>query len=713
MSARVNMIFAGGLLYFATATLAAQDAQGARDSETAGDADDTVVIAAERLDPDGTRGQTGATTVVELDSIRHRYSSVAEVLERETSVRVNRYGGRGAYSTISVRGSNPNQVNIFIDGIPLTNAVAGEVNLADLNLDAFERIEIYRSGDFPGSAVGGSVNLVTRKAAGTEDGEAVARIHSSFGSSGSFALGADVHGGESIRYGISAKGETSDQDFKFRNDNGTPVINQADDFDDIRKNAWYKNYFLTLKLGIPVGDTRFDILNDTAYRRNGVPGPTPGQSEKTERRFLRNTTGLSSDSRGLFFEWFRLKTRGYYTELRERFLDPRQEFASNQPNSRARLQQYGVHLEPTLYLLDYYQTLKFYLAAERETYRQEKRDRYDQRVATVPTKFRSHYTGRIEDEIAFFDERLVFTPTVEAQRYVDRFNEIENNQFNENFGQGHRSTLEYTNYRFGALAVPYRSQTFEVYFKGGADSGRRAPLFLELFGEKGSIVGNTDLRPERSESYEAGPGAKYKSDWLRAQFQVLAFRRIIEDMILFVPNSQFTLRPENVDAADIRGIESDARLDLFSHVRTRLTYTYQSAINKSDVRFLRGKYLPLRPLHEFSGLLSYYNDAFEAGGEAVYVGAVYRDRTNEPTAYVRPRWLFNLFANFTVYETRGPVPEDSESTPQPDNHKKRGPLQEQLVVGFEVRNLLDERVSDVTGFPLPGRGIYGVIQYRF
>lgn len=662
------------------------------------ESEEEIVIQAEREDGErGPRDQTGAATVIELNELRNRYASVAEVLERETSVRVNRYGGRGAYSTLSVRGSNPNQVNLFIDGVPLTNAVSGEVNLSDLNINSFERIEIYRSGNYPGSAIGGSVNLVSRKADGA--GGSGGEIRSTFGSFGSFGLGADFYGGETLRYSVSAKGETSDQDFIFRNDNGTPVINEFDDFDDRRKNAWFKNYFLTLNLSFsPLKDTRIGILNDTAFRRNGVPGPTPAQSEKTERRFFRNTTGLSSDSRGLGFEWLRLKTRGYYTELRERFLDPRTEFASNQPNSRARLQQYGVHIEPTLYLLDYFQTIRIYLAAEREAYGQERRDRFDQFVASVPKKFRSQYTGRIEDEFAFFDERLLITPALEAKRYVDRFNEFENNRLNENSGQGHRSVLEYTNYRIGGLAVPVRSKNFEAYLKAGADSGRRAPLFLELFGEQGSIVGNSDLRPERSESVEGGPGMRLRYQEHKAEFEIIGYRRIVEDMILFVPNSQFTLRPENVDAADIRGVEANARLDLFSRIKANLSYTYQSAINQSDVSFLRGRYLPLRPLHEFAGTLSYYTDDFEVGGEAVFVGAAFRDRTNEPTAFVDSRWLFHLFASLTLYENE---PADG------------GPGGQKLEAGLEVRNLLDERVVDVSGFPLPGRAVYGVLSFRF
>lgn len=110
--------------------------------------------------------KSGFIEIINLESVKNRYSSLTEILERESGVRVRRFGGLGSYSTLSIRGSNPNQVKIYIDGIPLNNSGGGEVNLSDLPFDNLEKIEIYKSGSsagFSGSAIGGTVNLVTKK----------------------------------------------------------------------------------------------------------------------------------------------------------------------------------------------------------------------------------------------------------------------------------------------------------------------------------------------------------------------------------------------------------------------------------------------------------------------------------------------------------------------------------------------------------------------
>lgn len=722
--------------------------------------DDTIVIEAERSRPELEKAKTGAATVVDLEAERGSSNGLADVLERETSVRVRRYGGRGYQSTLSVRGSNPNQVNVYIDGIPISNAVTGEVNLEDYNIDSMDRLEIYRSGDFGGSPVGGSLNLVTRKGAEAAAEEGV-RLKATGGSQKTAGLGGDVFGGDELKYNLSLKGETSDQDYTFHNDNGTPILNDFDDYDDTRKNAQYKNIFGTLNLKGAVGKTELTFLNDGAWRKHGVPGPVPVQTEKTERRLQRNTTGLGTDSKGLFVDWFRLESRAYYTENRQQFLDPRQEFSFNQPNSRSRLIQKGFHLSPTLYLLDWYQTIRIFAAVDHERLREEDRDRHDHLIERLPAKTREQQTFRLEDEIAFLDERVVFTPTAEYKRYLDWFEEKRDlRDVNataariRNFDREVKARLEqqvyepeqaeqagplrifetdfserrFWNYRFGTRFVLWREKrktkrkrpaaagsdtaagpaasgasnetsaadedlSGQWFLRGSYGTGSRVPLFVELFGERGSIVGNPDLRPERSETYEIGTGGRLRWWRFKGELELTGFRRDIRDMILFVPNSQFTLRPENVDAAKIRGAELSGRLDAFDTVKIYGSYTYQNAINDSDVESLRGNYLPLRPLHELHSGIALYNDHFEGGFEFIYVGAVFRDRTNELPGYVEPRWIYNFHLRWSRW---GRKTKDRE-----------------FLLGLEVKNILNTRITDVVGYPLPGRTAYLTATYKF
>ena len=640
----------------------------------------------------------GSAVEFETQSYRGRFQTLDEILERAAGVRVQRYGGLGSYTTLSIRGSNANQVNVYLDGIPLNTAQSAEVNLSDFNADQLQSIQVYRSGapgEFSRSGIGGAVNLVPFKG----EGQSGVRLTGSGGSYGTYHLQARAwdDGGESQKpaWSVGLGYQRSDQDFRFRNNNGTPVINTSDDFDDIRQNAQFRDFGATGYVSfLPGSSTEFKLLNDYRYRLHGVPGPGNNQTEKTEREFWRNTTGIGTDSAGLLIDELRLKTRAFYTEGREQFFDPRQEFSFGSPNASTRYQSYGAHLIPELYLLDYYQILRPFVAVERETFQRVRRDRFHDRTDTIPRKFRSHTTLALQDEIGFFDRRLLFIPGIRHERYVDRFNDPAASGPATFEPNGHRALTEFTNAEFGIRLAVLRDSRFEFYLRGQYEEAQRVPTFFELFGEQGSVIGNTELLPERSRGGEFGPGATIRTPDFMFSGEVVAFAREVEDMILFVPNSQFSLRPENVDSAEIAGAEGSARISYLDTLDFQVDYTYQRAVNTSEVDYLNGNYLPLRPLHEFHTGLDLTFEHWAAGSEGLFVGAVFKDRTNETTNYEASRWIFNAHLSYSFFGR---------------SHRD----QEELLATIEVKNIMNTRVSDIVGFPLPGRTVYGTLTYRF
>lgn len=639
--------------------------------------------------------QSASTSVVPLAENEGRSTTLEEVLQKETSVRVRRYGGPGSQADISIRGSNANQTNLYLDGIPLNNAVYGSGNLADFNLDGMESVEIYRSGQanaLSGSAIGGSVNLIpSLKGRGTKigmRGGTEKTIDGFF--EHNFADETETEGVSRRALMLSGHAGRSDQNYKFRNNNGTPVLNQMDDFDDRRSNAWFRNAGFTGYGLAGFGNTDLKIVDDFTWRNHGVPGPGSRQTEKTERHLLRNTVGIGQDTRGLGFDWLRLQSRAFYTYYREGFFDPRQEFANAAPNSDSVLKSYGVHVMPWFVLPGAHQVIRILLGEEREEYKREEKSSLNERVQKVPGRFRNHSTAHIEDEFSFFQKRLAIIPSIRYEEYRDRFGESTVKSFAE-ISNPVKRRISYTSGSMFTSFAFYRDEQAEFRIRAGGAKEKRVPIFLELFGESGSIVGNPNLRPERADNLEAGAEADIKNRDIPLTLSIVVFKKDVRDMILLVPNSQFSLRPENIDAADIRGVEMAARFFLLKRLRFFGNYTYQRALNKSDVSYLRDKFLPLRPLHDLHLGLDLVFAKWEAGAEADFTGAVFRDRTNEYLSYQPARWVYNahmLFAPLGRGET-------------------------EFLVGLEVKNILDERMEDVIGYPLPGRTLYGSISYRF
>ncbi|NBU99455.1 MAG: TonB-dependent receptor, partial [Spirochaetia bacterium] len=314
---------------------------------------------------------------------------------------------------------------MYIDGIPLNNSQGGEVNLSDLGFDNLEKIEIYKSGlsgGFSNTSIGGTVNLVTNRS----DFKKVTRVNIGGGSFNTFKIsGFHSDYTEKIRYSFFAQKEKSDQNFIFKSDNGTPVINSYDDRDIRRKNAYFDRYNFTSKLAFNIYSTSVNFLNDFNYRKNGIPGPASNQNEKVEREYIRNTTGISSSTKSFIIDNLSLDTRMFYTGERDHLFDPLQEFSSGTPNSKANLQNYGLHFLPGLSLLNYNQVFKFLISNENETFIRDKRTKLDEIIDKSTKKFRNHTTLQIQDEIRLVDKKIIILPVLQKEIFIDRFNELQ------------------------------------------------------------------------------------------------------------------------------------------------------------------------------------------------------------------------------------------------------------------------------------------------
>ena len=116
----------------------------------------------EEVDPSET---SAAVTVIPIDERIAASQDLGSVLNSASGTVVRRLGGLGDYSAVSIRGSSFRQVQVFLDGIPLNPDGSSAVNLVELPLSYFQRVEVYRGNapsHFAAAPLGGVVNLVTQ-----------------------------------------------------------------------------------------------------------------------------------------------------------------------------------------------------------------------------------------------------------------------------------------------------------------------------------------------------------------------------------------------------------------------------------------------------------------------------------------------------------------------------------------------------------------------
>jgi len=118
--------------------------------------------------PAGTVGNA-ITVITRADLQRQQVRHVADALRGVPGVAVNRTGAFGNFTQVRIRGAEGNHTLVLIDGVEANSATDGEFDFSNISTEDIERIEVIRgpmSALYGSGAVGGVINIITRRGQG-------------------------------------------------------------------------------------------------------------------------------------------------------------------------------------------------------------------------------------------------------------------------------------------------------------------------------------------------------------------------------------------------------------------------------------------------------------------------------------------------------------------------------------------------------------------
>src|SRR3990172_1033510 len=131
--------------------------------------DDAVVVTATRM-PTRVSAVVSDVSVITREEIEQAgVSSLTEILQAQPGVEITQNGGLGTTSTVFLRGTNPTQVLVLIDGLRVGSATTGTTAFQDITPSQIERIEIVRgpmSSLYGADAIGGVIQIFNRAESG-------------------------------------------------------------------------------------------------------------------------------------------------------------------------------------------------------------------------------------------------------------------------------------------------------------------------------------------------------------------------------------------------------------------------------------------------------------------------------------------------------------------------------------------------------------------
>ena len=611
---------------------------------------------------------TAFVTELRLDRSSRTLASLADALVEVAGVRVVQYGGLGSFSTMSLRGAPPGQVTVLLDGVPLSSAAHGVVDLSDLPASAIERIEVYR-GVSPFSlglpTPGGAVNLVTRAGASTRR----ARI-----TGGSFATGEAraTWGAARGAWSLLAHGgwQGSEGDFPYFDDNATP-FNPDDDSISTRRNNRFDASTALVRVGwTPSSRLRGSARFETFHRAQGVPGL--GNTPALAPRLAFDRVLAVSD---WAFEHSdrvpRATLRAHLDRERSRFRDTEGQLGLGRQETDEHFRGEGVSSDLTSP-----SRWRFSGASVGGALRHEWAAPAPPTSGqpVPPTSRRQTRAAWASVQLHDPGERLL----VSAGRRWDE--QLDHVRFTATGGTptalDTRRTLDAP--QLGARArVP-----FALELRANWTRAPRAPGFTELFGNQGSVLGNPRLLPEHGESWDAGASWAGVRGAARATIEWAHHASHLEQMIVFQRLSQSSVRAENVARAELAGDDVTARA-AWRGFDVAASASWLQA-HDTGAGLYRGRRLPQRPQRQGYARLSWRVASFALSAEVEYLGENWLDRINRNLAPSRS--LVSIALGRDIGALRATL---------------------------EGRNLGDVLAQDVAGFPLPGRSVFASIEARF
>jgi len=562
----------------------------------------------------------GIVSVITKEEIETKKPiNLEDLFEEIGGIKVNSYGWLGALTTLSLRGSTDKQVLILIDGRPLNTPTLGSVDLSILPLLNIDRVEIAKgpfSSLYGGNALGGVINIITKR----PEEKFGLNYYISYGKFDTSILG--------LSFGEKKK----NFGYLFEiNKNYTDGFRENSESDYLGfSGKLFFNFTNNSEMSISAGDYNSDT---------NLPGsltyPTPYASQKMEYRWA----DLNYDFKG---ERFDLKTKLYFNYNTIIYKNDDPIWPSNDKTEET---YPGIDIQTNFY------PNEFNIITTGIDYKTEEANVIDRinNVSRFGGERKRDNTGIfLQDEITFGKVKIL--PGIRW----------DNNSDYGSFLSPKIASLikigENTNLRL-SYGRSFRPPTIDDLY------------WYEDWGW-GGFFGNPNLKPEEADSFDLGIEHIFGEKLLS---RINFFHTKTKDLIAWVETGP-KWEAQNIDKAEINGIETEFLYNLNKNFSVPLHYTYMDARDKGTQ--YNDKKLPYRPENKLSLGLNFKSEkGIKFNIDLNFVDDVYTDRNNT-----------QKLDDYTILNT---------------TFSKEFFKNSEFFI--QIRNLFDEEYQIIRDFPMPGR----------
>ena len=596
--------------------------------------------------------------------------NVADALRFFAGVQLKDYGGVGGIKTVNIRSMGTNHVGVFYDGIQLSNAQNGQVDLGMFSLDNIQNISLYngqKSQIFQSAKdfnAAGSIYMWTRRPVFTDSAHYHLKAALKGGSFGLVNPSLLVELKLSDRVAASFSGEwlSSNGAYKFRYRRKAVMTDEiVYDTTAVRQNGDIRATRMEGALLGTFGRGKWMLKAYNYTSERGVPGAIVNNVWRRGERIWDNNSFLQGSLEQDFSPRYHVRLMAKYAYYLTKY----------------------VNKDTTMMMIDnVYRQKELYLSTTHlvnltrwwdisGSYDVQWNDMdADMYGFVYPTRWHHFLSAATAMRFGPFQMQ----GSVVLNHVHDRVEMMES--------PGNKTVWTPA---FFASYTPF--PRVDLSLRAFAKRSFRMPTFNDLYYAE---MGNARLRPEQVTQYNVGLAYKtrYRSKGLLTQWSLTAdgYRNFVTDKIVAYPKgAQFRWTMLNLGRVHITGLDATMGLTLQPvkelFVTGKLQYTYQEAYdvtNPADT-YYRDQ-IPYIPWHSGSAIVQMQWRDWSLNYSFIYTGERYNQQENIVYNHTQPWYTSDLTLARRI-----------------DWKKYR------IKVQMEVNNLFSQDYDVILNYPMPKR----------
>lgn len=592
---------------------------------------------------------------------------LSEVLNQFSGVAVKDYGGVGGLKTVSIRNMGATHTAVIYDGIAISDAQNGQVDISRFNLDDINAVSInigapdniYQSARYFTSA--GVLNIENKVSDFSKKStQASARMtFASFGTYNPYISFKQALG-KNYALTLSANGLFSRGNYPFKLKNGDNITQEIRINSDVKSLGGEANFYANFnKCG------KLKVKANVLASERGLPGSvilyTQNAYERLWDKSLISNIMYDCD---LGQKW-KLHADFSYTYSYNRYVNIDPVYIESQNNKYSQ-NEYSFSAR-TLYT----PTLHWKLALAQDVFI----NTLDSNIPECP--FPTRVSSITAMSAQFERERFRLMGTLVGTGIAEKLK----------IGEAPPQSFIFSP-TLGLIWNFYRG----LYARASYKDGFRAPTFNDRYYAR---VGNRNLKPEKARQVNIGLTFSESQDWGSVSMTADAYYNFIKDKIVAIP-TMFIWKMRNLGKVAMYGLDltSSASLKLTKWLRVHINgnYSFQYAIDKTDPEAKNYRHqIPYTPRHSGSGNLTlempWVNVSYIMHGS----GRRYVREQNIPANEIKAYVDHGISVNRTFVLGKG----------------------YEIFLGADLQNLSGKNYEIISYYPMPGRSVRVTMKFNY